>query len=148
MKLKTQTEILEYRDILYKTKYQEIDQDLMTEIRELCPTKTQQFLSALWENNCIREEGRYKKSFPKNYMAEKSCPKRIRKKLSKKNDEKRKQRKKMSLHIHTGKQNHRAITTQAIITHKEHHTKEESTTSKYHQTQINYSKHPKTAATQ
>ena len=37
MKIKTQTEILVDKTIHFKTKYQEIDQELITEIRELCP---------------------------------------------------------------------------------------------------------------
>ena len=40
MKLKTQTEILEDKTTNYKTKYQEIDQELITEIREICPIET------------------------------------------------------------------------------------------------------------
>ena len=44
MKLKAQTEILEDKTSHYKNKYQEIDQELITEIRELCPMETQQFL--------------------------------------------------------------------------------------------------------
>ena len=35
MKLKAQVEILEYKTAHYKTRYQEIDQELSTEIREL-----------------------------------------------------------------------------------------------------------------
>ena len=41
MQLKAQTEIFEKRATHFKTKYQEIDQELITEIRELCPTEIQ-----------------------------------------------------------------------------------------------------------
>ena len=44
MKLKTQTEILENQTTHYKTKYQEIDQELIAEIRELYPIETQPLL--------------------------------------------------------------------------------------------------------
>ena len=44
MKLKAQTKILEDKSTHYKTKYQEIDRELITEIRELCPIETQPFL--------------------------------------------------------------------------------------------------------
>ena len=37
MKLKAQKEIQEEKTIHYKTKYQEIDKELIIEIRELCP---------------------------------------------------------------------------------------------------------------
>ena len=47
MKLKAQIEILEDKTTHYKTKYQEIDQELITEIRELCPTETQPFLKKI-----------------------------------------------------------------------------------------------------
>ena len=47
MKLKAQTEILEDKSSHYKTKYQEIDQELITEIREHCPIETQLFLKEL-----------------------------------------------------------------------------------------------------
>ena len=40
MKLKAQTEILEDKTTHYKTKNQEIDQELITEIKELCPIET------------------------------------------------------------------------------------------------------------
>ena len=45
MKLKSPLEILENKTTYYKTKYQEIDQELITETRELCPVETQQFLT-------------------------------------------------------------------------------------------------------
>ena len=41
MKLKAQTEILEDKTTNYKTEYQEIDQELITKIRELCHIETQ-----------------------------------------------------------------------------------------------------------
>ena len=40
IKLKAQTEILEDKTTHYKTKYQEIDQEIITEIRELCSKET------------------------------------------------------------------------------------------------------------
>ena len=73
MKLKAQREIWEDKAILHKTKYREIDQELMVEIK-LCPIKTQQFQSTLWERNCTTKE----KILDKNYVAEKSAPKRKR----------------------------------------------------------------------
>ena len=48
MKLKAQTEILEDKTTLYKTKYQEIDLKLITKIRELWSIETQSFLKELW----------------------------------------------------------------------------------------------------
>ena len=44
MKLKAPTEILEDKTTNYQTKFQEIDQELITEIWELCPIETQPFL--------------------------------------------------------------------------------------------------------
>ena len=35
--------------------YLELDLEILTEIGELCPTKTQQFPSTQWERNCKRE---------------------------------------------------------------------------------------------
>ena len=55
LKFKAEAKILEGRAIHYKTKYQEFDRELMTEIGELCPTNTQQFQSTRWERNCTRE---------------------------------------------------------------------------------------------
>ena len=49
MKLKVQTEIQEDKTAHYKTKFQEIDQELITEIRELCPIETKLFLKEVWE---------------------------------------------------------------------------------------------------
>ena len=56
MKLKAQKEILEDKTIHYKTKYQEIDQGLITEIKELCPMETQPFQKEIWQKNCKKEE--------------------------------------------------------------------------------------------
>ena len=56
MKLKAQTEIPEDKTTHYKTKYQEIDQELITEITELCPIETQQFLIELCEENSKKEK--------------------------------------------------------------------------------------------
>ena len=53
MKLKAQTEIWEDKTIPYK-KDKEGGQELIAEIRELCPTETQQFLSTIWERECVR----------------------------------------------------------------------------------------------
>ncbi len=49
MKLKAQIEILKDKTTHYKTKYKEIDPELITEIRKICPKETQQFLIELWE---------------------------------------------------------------------------------------------------
>ena len=49
MKLKVQTEIQEDKTAHYKTNFQEIDQELITEIRELCPIETKPFLKEVWE---------------------------------------------------------------------------------------------------
>ena len=65
MKLKAQTEILKDKTTHYKTKYQEIDQELITEIRELCLIETQPFLQELWENNCKKEEEKSRKILAK-----------------------------------------------------------------------------------
>ena len=56
MKLKAQTEILEDKTTNYKTKYLEIDQELITEMRELCPIETQLFLKELWEKTVKRRK--------------------------------------------------------------------------------------------
>ena len=61
MKLKAQMEILEDKTTHYKAKYQEIGQELITEIRELCPTETQNFLIELWEENGKKEEEKSRK---------------------------------------------------------------------------------------
>ena len=57
MKPKAQTEILEDKTTHYKTKYREIDQELITEIRELI--EIQPFLKELWgggEKTAKKEE--------------------------------------------------------------------------------------------
>ena len=56
MKLKAQTETLEDKTSHYETKYKEIDLELITEIRDLCPIEAQPFLQELWEKNCKKEE--------------------------------------------------------------------------------------------
>ena len=61
MKLKAQTEMLEDKTTHCKTKYQEIDQELITEIRELCPIEKQPFLKELWEKNSKKEEEKSRK---------------------------------------------------------------------------------------
>ena len=62
LNLKAQTEILEDKTTNYKTEYQEIDQEIITEIRELCPIETQPFLKQLWEKNCKKEGKKIKKN--------------------------------------------------------------------------------------
>ena len=63
--LKAQTGILKNKTTYFKTKYWEFDQELITEIRELCPTETQQFLSEQWEEKCKKEEGKLSKILDK-----------------------------------------------------------------------------------
>ncbi len=43
MKLEAQTEIKEDKTVNYEPRYQEIDQELITKIRELCPIETQPY---------------------------------------------------------------------------------------------------------
>ena len=56
MKLKAQAEIREDKATHYNAKYQEIDLELNTEIRDLSLIETQPFLKELWEKNCKKEE--------------------------------------------------------------------------------------------
>ena len=63
MKLKAQTEILEDKTTHYKTKYQEIDQELITEIRELCLIEIQPFLKEL-SKKIMQKGGRRIKKNP------------------------------------------------------------------------------------
>ena len=63
MKLKAQTQILEDATTHYKIKYQEIDQQLITEIWELFPIEIQQFLKEPWEKNSKKEEEKSRKSW-------------------------------------------------------------------------------------
>ena len=65
MKLKAQSEIQDDKTTHSKTKYQEIDQELITEIRELCPIETRQFLIELWEENCKKKGEKSRKIFDK-----------------------------------------------------------------------------------
>ena len=51
MKLKVQTEISKDRTTYYKKKYWKVEQQIIEEIRKICPTETQQFLSTLLEGN-------------------------------------------------------------------------------------------------
>ena len=60
MKLKAQTEILEDKTTHYKTKYQEMDQELITEIRELCPIETT-IPKRTMRKNCKKEEEKARK---------------------------------------------------------------------------------------
>ena len=62
MKLKAQIEILEDKTTLYKTKYEEIDQELITEIRDLGPIETQPFLQELGEKTAKRRKKNQVKS--------------------------------------------------------------------------------------
>ena len=65
-KLKAQAEILEDKTTHYKTKYQEIDQELMTEIRELYPIETQPFFKNYGEKTAKRKKKNQEKSWTKN----------------------------------------------------------------------------------
>ena len=65
MKLKAQTELQEDKTTHYKTKYQKIDQELITEIRELCPIETQPFLKELWKKTAKRRKKNPEKSWTK-----------------------------------------------------------------------------------
>ena len=78
MKQKSQAEILEDKTPHYKTKYQEIIKELITEIRELCLIEIQQFLIELWEENCKKEEEKSRKILDKkktNYITKNPTPK-------------------------------------------------------------------------
>lgn len=55
-KLQTQIEIQEDKTIHFTKKYTEIDNEFLTEIKELCPKETHQFLSELWESKCKEDE--------------------------------------------------------------------------------------------
>ena len=55
MKLKAKAEILEDKTTQYKTKYQEIDKELISEIRHLCPIEAQRLLIELREENSKRK---------------------------------------------------------------------------------------------
>ena len=65
MELKAQTKILEDKITHYKTKYQEVDQELITEIRELCPIETQPFLKGPWEKTAKKRKKNQGKSWAK-----------------------------------------------------------------------------------
>ena len=93
MKLKAQIEILEEKTTHYKTKYHEIDQELITEIKELCHIETQ-FLKELWGKNWKKEE---EKSWTKKIIWQKTYlrkrrGKKKRKKHEQKENEKQKQK--------------------------------------------------------
>ena len=62
MKPKAQTEILKEKTTHYKTKYQEIDQELITEIGGLYPIETQPFLKELWKKTAKRRKKNQEKS--------------------------------------------------------------------------------------
>ena len=89
MKLIVQTEILKDKTTHYKTKYEEIDQEIITEISELCPIETQQFLIELWEDNCKKEKEKSRKILDKKTTRLKSLSQKEKEK-EEKNTNKRK----------------------------------------------------------
>ena len=80
MKLKAQTEIVGDKTTHYKTKYQEIDQKLCTEIRELYPIETRQFLKECWEKQLQKGGRKIKKNPEQKTTWLKTYPKKRRRK--------------------------------------------------------------------
>ena len=133
MKLKAQTDIQKDETTHYKTKYQE----LITEIRDLCPIETQPFLKELQEKNCKKEEEKSRKILNKK-------KKHIAKNLPQKEKEngKKTNEKKMT-NINKQQTKNNTLTENIIPTHKQQH-KRNINTPKY-QIHTNQQKHPRTS---
>ena len=85
MKLKAQTEILKDKTTHYETKYQEIDQKLITEIKDLCSIETQPLLKKTIGKELQKGGRKIKKSSEhENHMVKKPTPRKTRKTKKKK----------------------------------------------------------------
>ena len=113
-------------------KYLEIDQKLLKEIKEICPTMTEQFLSTQWEKlqkwRKIEKIPKPKITWLRNMLQkekENENEKKTEKKTKKKNKKKHTQLKNQFIYIIN--QTQRTTNTLTIINHKENHIIEKKT---------------------
>ena len=64
-KLKANIQILEDKTVHYSTKYLEIDEELLNEIKSLCTEETHDFLETLWDTETKREEDKSRRIWSK-----------------------------------------------------------------------------------
>ena len=122
MKLKGQTEILKDKTTPYKTKYQEIEQELITEFRLIFKNKKDtdnSLVKEQSENKCKKEEEKPRKILNKKITWLKNLPQK--KKKNEKEKEKNTNEKKMkNANKRTTNQKHNTLTENIIPPHKQH----------------------------